>query len=308
MSAATGLGLLDLAILEACEHLGATNGAPYLKTSRVVQLVHERTGIGPRTSFEPLCDMARPYVVRLALIDFHGNYGSPDFGPAAPRYTECRLTSLGAAALAAERGHMGPLPIGLINGDTHVDGTRPPLDPRRTLQAIRAAATVSDAELASIVGLPAFPTGCMVAGDTHAFADGRSTQLHLAARITDVATGQLLISHLPPDCSATQIVAAIQSRLDGADRYLDSDEQQPLPIRDVNDHSTGANGTQLVVTSVPGTDLEDTRRFLDGIWGVRRTMTVCLGNPIAAQIRTFSRISPDDLDERLALIESAIAD
>ncbi len=39
-----------------------------------------------------------PYVT--PLIDFHGNYGSPDFGPAASRYTECRLHPLAMQLLA----------------------------------------------------------------------------------------------------------------------------------------------------------------------------------------------------------------
>ena len=38
--------------------------------------------------------MAQPFSLRDPLIDFHGNYGSPDFPPAAARYTECRLSQL----------------------------------------------------------------------------------------------------------------------------------------------------------------------------------------------------------------------
>jgi len=109
VSDATGLGLLDLAIIEACHRVGAVSDAPYVKTSLVLDEVHERTGIGQRIAYEPLCNLARPWVVHLALIDFHGNYGDLDSPPAAARYTECRLTPLGVAALAAERGTTGPL-------------------------------------------------------------------------------------------------------------------------------------------------------------------------------------------------------
>ena len=38
--------------------------------------------------------MAQPFSLRDPLVDFHGNYGSPDFPPAASRYTECRLSPL----------------------------------------------------------------------------------------------------------------------------------------------------------------------------------------------------------------------
>src|SRR5258705_11626559 len=44
--------------------------------------------------------MAQPFSLRHPLIDFHGNYGSPDFGPAAERYTECRLHPLATLMLA----------------------------------------------------------------------------------------------------------------------------------------------------------------------------------------------------------------
>src|SRR5919109_971110 len=44
--------------------------------------------------------MAQPFSLRHPLIDFHGNYGSPDFGPAASRYTECRLSPLAMQLMA----------------------------------------------------------------------------------------------------------------------------------------------------------------------------------------------------------------
>src|SRR4029079_13602584 len=44
--------------------------------------------------------MAQPFSLRHPLIDFHGNYGSPDFGPAASRYTECRLHPLAMQLLS----------------------------------------------------------------------------------------------------------------------------------------------------------------------------------------------------------------
>ncbi|MEZ5256623.1 MAG: DNA gyrase subunit A [Ilumatobacteraceae bacterium] len=44
--------------------------------------------------------MAQPFSLRHPLIAFHGNYGSPDFGPAASRYTECRLHPLAMQMLA----------------------------------------------------------------------------------------------------------------------------------------------------------------------------------------------------------------
>ena len=50
--------------------------------------------------YDALVRMAQPFSLRHPLIDFHGNYGSPDFGPAAARYTECRLHPLAMQLLA----------------------------------------------------------------------------------------------------------------------------------------------------------------------------------------------------------------
>jgi DNA gyrase subunit A len=52
---------------------------------------------GNAAIYDALVRMAQPFSLRHPLIDFHGNYGSPDFGPAAERYclvgsTRVRLT------------------------------------------------------------------------------------------------------------------------------------------------------------------------------------------------------------------------
>ena len=147
MSDATGLGLLDVAILDACAAVGATHDRPFVKTRLVLDEVDARTGIGLRIASEPLYDLARPWVVHHRLLDVNGNVGSPDFGPADPRYTECRLTALGAEALAAERGDRSPLPIGLVTGDVHAGGRRPPFDPGRVADAVARANELTDDEI-----------------------------------------------------------------------------------------------------------------------------------------------------------------
>ena len=55
---------------------------------------------GDSAIYDALVRMAQPFSLRHPLIDFHGNYGSPDFGPAAARYTECRLHPLAMQLLA----------------------------------------------------------------------------------------------------------------------------------------------------------------------------------------------------------------
>lgn len=309
MSALSGLGVLDLAILEACERAGARSGAAYVKTQRVLEVLADSTGIGPRHAYEPLCDMARSWVVHLPLIDFHGNVGSPDFTPASPRYTECRLTPLGAGALAAERGTIGPLPVGLINGTTHTGGTQPPLDPTKVVRSIREAWTATDVELAAIVGLPSFPTGCAVDGDLPTFAAGDPTELRLSVHIAESSENRLVISNLPPDIAPGDIANRIHTRLHPlAHPTIDTalaQETSSSPIIDINISSTIETDTQLVVTVAAGR-LSEARSLIDDIWGIHRTTSVHLRQPLANLIRHFGQQPTADLQQRLSLIESSL--
>ena len=72
-----------------------------VKCARVVGDVMARfhpTATRPSTT--RLARMAQPFSLRHPLIDFKGNYGSPEDPPAAARYTECRLDSLAMRVLA----------------------------------------------------------------------------------------------------------------------------------------------------------------------------------------------------------------
>jgi DNA gyrase/topoisomerase IV subunit A len=314
MSAATGLGLVEVSILDACDRNGAHPRAPHQRTARILNSLDEATGIGPRVAYQVLCDMARPDISHLALIDFNGNYGSSDYGAASARYTEARLTPLGAAALAAERDQLGALPIGLINGNTHVDGPRPPLDPHRLLAAVRAAAIGSnDDMLAELVGLPVFPTGCAVAGDQLAFASGAVTELELAARISPGERGRLVISHLPPDVGSSVVLESIM-RFDAFDdrsprSSRPSRNRRMSMITEVDDESSPAMGTRIVVTLRADADEGEAISDLAAAWGVCRTMSVCLGRPVGRLLRDWIAVQGrTDLEARLALIDAAIAD
>ena len=64
----------------------------HVKSARVVGEVMGRLHPhGDSAIYDALVRMAQPFSLRLPLIDGHGNFGSLDDGPAAMRYTECRL-------------------------------------------------------------------------------------------------------------------------------------------------------------------------------------------------------------------------
>src|ERR687884_580511 len=74
---------------------------PHVKCARVTgDVMAKYHPHGNQAIYDALVRMAQPFSLRHPLIDFHGNYGSPDFGPAAERYTECRLSPLAMDLLA----------------------------------------------------------------------------------------------------------------------------------------------------------------------------------------------------------------
>jgi DNA gyrase subunit A len=67
----------------------------HVKCARVVGDVMARFHPhGDSAIYDALARMAQPFSLRHPLIDFHGNYGSPEDPPAAARYTESRLAPL----------------------------------------------------------------------------------------------------------------------------------------------------------------------------------------------------------------------
>lgn len=295
MSDRTGLGAIETALLESFARCDALPGNDYVKSSHILRTLDLEHGIGPLLGYRVLCDLARPYVSHLRLVDFHGNYGSPDFSEASAKYTESRLTPLGVEALQAERRERSPLPIGLINGNTHVDGLRPPFAPDRMVRALHIANEGgADDEIVDAIGQPEFPTGSVVSiGDPQKFRSGRPARLRVEARIEYSVdrSGQplLVISDLPPRSGADDVGGVIQ-RAAG------------LPILDVNDVSQGGT-TRLEVWLSSDADAKFVATQLSDLWGVHRMVPVELGESLAAIVRSWvERCGDAEMHRQLAPI------
>ena len=64
----------------------------HVKSARVVGEVMGRLHPhGDGAIYDALVRMVQPWSLRVPFVDGHGNFGSPDNGPAAMRYTECRM-------------------------------------------------------------------------------------------------------------------------------------------------------------------------------------------------------------------------
>lgn len=93
-----GLKPVQRRILYQMTEMGLRPDRGHVKSARVVgDVMGKLHPHGDQAIYDALVRLAQPFVQRVTLVDGHGNFGSLDDGPAAPRYTEARLT---AAALA----------------------------------------------------------------------------------------------------------------------------------------------------------------------------------------------------------------
>ncbi len=87
-----GLKPVQRRILFGMTELGLRPDRGHVKSSRVVgDVMGKYHPHGDTAIYDALVRMAQPFSLRLPLVDGHGNFGSPDDGPAAMRYTEARL-------------------------------------------------------------------------------------------------------------------------------------------------------------------------------------------------------------------------
>ena len=144
------------------------------------------------SAYEALVGLAQPWVKRYPLIDFHGNVGSSDGdGPAAMRYTECRLSKIGESMLegidkdavqmlpnfdntAKEPSCMsGLFPQYICNGSTGIaTGFSTTAVPhyagdvfkaiKHVLGSLKRKKQPSEDEVVKIVKAPDFPTGGVI--------------------------------------------------------------------------------------------------------------------------------------------------
>jgi len=265
-----GLKPVHRRIIWDMEQQGFRPDRPFVKCARVsgdtMARYHPH---GDGAIYDALVRMAQPFSLRHPLIDFHGNYGSPDFGPAASRYTECRLHPLAMQLLAdidedtvemipnydgtTEQPEVLParFPNLLVNGSQGIAvGMATNIPPHNLGEVIDATvhlinnpeATPDD--LMEFVKGPDFPTGGSIlgrAGIIDAYRTGRgSVKMRATARIDEGKNGryEIVVTQLPYQTSCSAIAGRITELVESGD--IDG-------IADINDGSSGGE-TNLVIT------------------------------------------------------------
>jgi DNA gyrase subunit A len=222
---------------------------------------------GNQAIYDALARMAQPFSLRDPLIDFHGNYGAPDFPPAAERYTECRLSPLAMhmiEGLDEDTVDMGRnytneedeptvlpsrFPNLLVNGSQGIAvGMATNIPPHNLGEVIDATIHLLDHpeatpdELMRFVKGPDFPTGARILGlqgIQDAYRTGRgSIRMRAKAEIVETRNGeQIVVSELPYQSSPKTILERIAELVNT--RELEG-------IRSLDDLSSG-DETKLVI-------------------------------------------------------------
>ena len=87
-----GLKPVQRRILFMMDQMGLRPDRGHVKSARVVgEVMGKLHPHGDAAIYDAMVRMAQSFAMRVPLVDGHGNFGSRDDGPAAPRYTEARM-------------------------------------------------------------------------------------------------------------------------------------------------------------------------------------------------------------------------
>ena len=266
-----GLKPVQRRILFQMDRMGLRPDRPHVKSSRVVGDVMGRLHPhGDTAIYEALVRLAQPFTMRLPLIDGHGNFGSLDDGPAAPRYTEARLAAP-ALALTADLDEdtvdfapnydytltepevlPAAFPNLLVNGAAGIAvGMATNMPPHNLVEVVAAARHLlthpeaSLEELMAFVPGPDLPAGGMIVGldgIREAYRTGRGKFLTRAtAHVESVSPRRkgIVVTELPYMVGPEKVIARIKEAVGS---------KKLQGITDVADLTDRRHGTRLVIS------------------------------------------------------------
>ena len=268
-------------ILYGMKQVGNTSDKAYKKCARVVgEVLGKYHPHGDSSVYGALVRMAQPWALRYMLVDGQGNFGSVDgAGPAAMRYTECRLRQIGEEMmqdLDKDTVDMQPnfdneeleptvmptrIPNLLVNGASGIAvGMATNMPTHNLTEVIDACVAYVDnndittEELMQYIKGPDFPTGGIILGTSgirDAYETGRG-RIVVRGK-ADIETGgthdKIVISEIPYGVNKAELIKYIadlanDKKIDGIANANDESDREGMRI--VIDVKRDANANVLL--------------------------------------------------------------
>ena len=293
-----GLKPVHRRVLYSMHENGLTHAAKFRKSATVVgDTLGKYHPHGDMAVYNTMARMAQNFLMRYPLIDGQGNWGSLDGDPpAAPRYTEARMTSIAEQMLAdiqkdtvdfkpnydnrLEEPVVLPaaIPQLLVNGSLGIAvGMATNIPPHNLGEVIDATTHLIDNKDASLEDLmqfvkgPDFPTGGLVfnAKDIQqAYATGRGGVVTRGeAEVIETKKGgfDIIVSSIPYQVNKSELIIKMadlvnSKKIEGI-RDIRDESDREHQVRIVIELKTGVNPQNILNNLYKYTDIERTFNF-----------------------------------------------
>jgi len=272
-----GLKPVQRRILYQMADMGLRPDRGHVKSARVVgEVMGKLHPHGDAPIYDALVRLAQPFSLRVPLVDGHGNFGSLDDGPAAPRYTEARLAPPALALTENldedvvdfipnydgqfQQPEVLPAayPNLLVNGATGIAvGMATNMAPHNLIEVVGAAVHLLDnpeatvEELMEFVPGPDLPSGGIIVGldgIKDAYAKGRGS-FRTRAKVSIESLGPrrtgIVVTELPYLIGPERIIEKIKDAVTA---------KKLQGISDVTDLTDRHHGLRLVIGIKTGFD------------------------------------------------------
>lgn len=277
-----GLKPVQRRVLQTMLEEGLTPDKRYVKCARVTGLTmgyyHPHSG-----AYGALVNMATAWNNNVPWIDGHGNFGSTVDGPAAERYTECKLRPAATSLLLEDKATWetranydgsrqeavrfnSAIPTVLLNGDSGIAvGFATKLAPHNLRDVVAATTLLIKGKVdeARQQLVPDFPTGCDIVEDDELKRYQQTGCGNIRCRAkaevgTQKRTGKakdratLTFTNLPPGVNPEKLGEQIKNELE---------KGRLVGIAEVIDESD-LTGDRVVVVMKPGISADEVKSNL----------------------------------------------
>jgi DNA gyrase subunit A len=268
-----GLKPVHRRILFSMSEQGHRPDRGYVKSARVVgDVMGKYHPHGDGAIYDAMVRLAQDFSLNVPLVDGHGNFGSPDDGPAASRYTEARMSreamllvgELGEGTVDFKPNYDGSLeepkvlpaafPNLLVNGTSGIAvGMATNMIPHNLAEVVAATRWLiahPDATLDKLMQFvpgPDLPTGGLLLGldeVRRAYETGRGVvrmrgKVEIGPLEGSRGRQAITVTELPYGIGAEKVIEKITDEVNKTKRLQG--------IADVKDLTDRENGTRLVI-------------------------------------------------------------